>query len=481
MTRKLFNLAYDRTVEALEEQPHNFNLRACLADIYRDLFDFHQARQIYEELLGEEPDNTRVMSNLSATMMGTGDREAAVEIQRKLIDSRESKEKLRASLALVDIFERTNDTQGAREVLAGIEDDDEDVVALRAYAEGRLLLQDKRYDEAVSSILRFIAFREANAGSGSHLPAVQEAHFQLAKAYDKMGEYGLAWDSATRGHEPYQGWDPSKMLAELEETRTYQTRSSIASLAHADEDFEWEPLLVVGMPRSGTTLLEQIMSMHPQISNGGEMSISMRMVCEVPRLTGTLLRWPKFLVDLRVDDVNQLGRLYMDALRPFAGTTRIVSNKALNLQAHLGLVSMAVPGSRAIMLHRHPLDNAVSCYMTPIVTIGHRYTSDLSTFGKVWIARRKLQEHWLEQLDIPMMELQYESLVQNQESETRRLLEFLDVPWEPGCLDFHKSRNMARTISSDQVNRKMYSTSDGRWRNYEKYLGPVIDEVGEYL
>lgn len=92
-----------------------------------------------------------------------------------------------------------------------------------------------------------------------------------------------------------------------------------------------------------------------------------------------------------------------------------------------------------------------------------------------------MTEYWLENLSIPMMELHYENLVENQESETKRLIKFLDLPWNEDCLEFHKSKFVARTISYDQVNQKMYKTSSGRWKNYEKHIGPLMDEVSDYL
>jgi len=158
-----------------------------------------------------------------------------------------------------------------------------------------------------------------------------------------------------------------------------------------------------------------------------------------------------------------------------------VSNKALNLQLQVGLLSLVTPNSRAIMLYRHPLDNCVSCYTTNLLVSGHTYCSNLDHLARVWLARRRLQEHWLEHADIPMMELSYESLVQNQEAETRRLIEFIGLDWNADCLEFYKSKFVARTISYDQVNRKMYTTSDGRWRNYEKHLGPLMDPLSEFI
>ncbi len=476
--RRMFSLAHEKLITAIHDDPKSDVLRLALVDVYMELLDFHAARALLEEILAENPENLRALSKLPEALMSTGDSEQAIAQAEAKTASSEGRQQGQAYLLLARLYEQTNAVDSAREALKRVSTDDAFVADNRQYIEGRLLIQEKRYEEAVKIHLHYLDTCDTMSNDS---PNVSYTCFQLAKAYDRMGDYDKAWAAAGRGHAPYQGWVPDKMIQELTGIREFMTRDAMKGLARANTEFQWSPLFIVGMPRSGTTLLEQILSMHQDVSNGGEMAISVRMIIEGQRRTDSYLPWPKSVVDLRVTDTNALGQMYMDALRPFAGDTRIVSNKSLMLQTQLGFLSLCVPNSRAIMLYRHPLDNAVSCHTNNLVTIGHQYTTDMRGFGKVWVARRKLQEHWLEQLDIPMMELHYESMVHDQDAETRRLLAFLDVEWDPKCLDFHESKNLARTISFDQVNRKMYSTSDGRWKNYEKHLGPVIDEVGEYL
>ena len=474
-------MAHERLLTAIEDDPDNDWLQLALVDVYMEVLDFHAANDVIETLRRKKVDDPRVQGQLPRVLMGIGDREAALAHARALAETSTGTRGICALLGLVEMLQQAGRLEEARAILATLDRTDPQTNMRCFFAEGKVLLQEKDWEGSAERLRQFIELREPLPDEPS-MPTVPDAWFQIAKALDRMGDYDQAWEAARSGHAPYEDWDNGQhMVADLDQIRTFMTRETLSELAHADMDLQWSPLFIVGMPRSGTTLLEQILSMHPDVSNGGEMSISLRMIVEAQQLTDSYLPWPKSVVDLRVDDVNQLGRLYMDAVRPFAGTTRIVSNKALALQAQLGFLSLAVPNARAIMLYRHPLDNAVSCFTNNLVAVGHRYTSNMTTFGKVWVARRKLQEFWLEQLDIPMMELHYESMVQHQDDETRRLLAFLDVDWNPKCLEFHESTNMARTISFDQVNRKMYSTSDGRWKHYEKYLGPVIDEVGDYL
>ena len=151
------------------------------------------------------------------------------------------------------------------------------------------------------------------------------------------------------------------------------------------------------------------------------------------------------------------------------------------MHVQLGLLGLALPKMRVIDLHRHPLDNCVSCFTTNLLISGHIYTNNLETLGRTWVARRRIQEYWPTVLDIPFLKVKYEDMVSDQEGQTRRILDFLDVPFDEACLNFHEQGKSAATLSRDQVTQKMYTTSKGRWRHYEKHLGPLIEFVEPYL
>lgn len=478
--RKLFGLALEQLDDVIEGEGERPILLRMKADVCRELLDFHAAKQIYERLHKDEPEDLGVISNYAKTLIGCGESDAAIELTRQWVDLMPDGNRAAATGRLVETLVRTHHTAEARTMFEEIRPQGELPAALEG-VQASLLLQEKKIDQAISCYRNYIEQLQNTHQDEAQTDVLTTAWFQLAKALDRSGDYDGAWAAAEEAHRPYEKWDPTPDLEQMERVKTWMTRETLRSLNHAEAEFEWTPLFIVGMPRSGTTLLEQILSMHQDVSNGGEMCVSYQMIQMAGRITDSYHQFPELAIDLTVPDCDTLGHMYMDACRPFASGTRVASNKALNLQLHLGFLSLAVPHSKAIMLYRHPLDNAVSCHTNNLVTLGHRYTTNLSDFGKIWKARRSLQEFWLDQLDMPMMELHYESMVQNQDEETRRLLDFIDVKWEPRCLDFHESTQIARTISWDQVNRKMYTTSDGRWKNYEKHLGPVIDEVQEYL
>jgi len=298
---------------------------------------------------------------------------------------------------------------------------------------------------------------------------------------NKLGEYDAAWEAASYVHKiANQSWTQEHYDKKCANIRRVFNADNVRACAHATDPFD-QPVFIAGNARSGTSLLEQILSMHPQVGNGGELMITGSIERRLQSTIDSFNAFPDCVFDLRVEDANRCSQEYRKAIEWFSiGKTR-VTNKAIGLQTQIGLLSLILPQSRTIMLHRHPLDNCISCFTTNLVHSGHGYTKSLETLGKTWVARRKMQDYWKDIVDTPIMDLHYEELVANQERETRRLIDFLGLPWEEDCLHFHKSRRVAATISYDQVNQKMYTSSSGRWKNYEKHLGPLIDIVSDYL
>ncbi|MEO1372095.1 MAG: sulfotransferase, partial [Planctomycetota bacterium] len=259
------------------------------------------------------------------------------------------------------------------------------------------------------------------------------------------------------------------------------TRERIQQMTQASEQ-PVEPLLVMGNPRSGTTLLDTILGMHPEVVSGGELSIGAQLEGKLTPLLDSYLGYPECLAELRTQDANALAHTYSNAVGQLSQGRRFVTNKALNINLQYGFLRCVAPGMRTISLHRHPLDNCVSCFMSLIPMRGHGYVQDQEKMARVWIARRRLQDHWAEVMtEDPILQLHYESMVNNQTLETKRILDFLNLDFDENCLRFHESDTVAATVSSKQVQQPMYNTSAGRWQRYEKHLSVLIDRLDFWL
>ena len=472
ISKKMLQFARRSTHEALREYPDSRQLRFLNAHIASESRDFNTAIALLEKLNEEDPNKVELLRALSQAWNGAGETEKALAYTNQLhVLTGNKAEEL---LEIADIQERNNKPELAEEALAKVPKkafEQTKNVVIRA----RVLIAKKDFDRAID-LIKSYEDRLHEVDEIRHIATL----FMLTKAYDKLGEYDKAWEAAANAHAlSTSPFDIDRYFEQFVEMREFMTSGIFDALTQGPKT-EVEPLFIVGNPRSGTSLLEQIMSMHPDIENCGEMSVGMPMQLDIPTLTDSFHAWPNNLIDLRADDAAKLSEMYLEAVEFSRSREKIASNKALNLPIQVGFLSKVLPSSRAIMLHRHPLDNAVSCYTTNLLAAGHPYTNKLEHLGRVWLERKKMADMWMETLSIPVMELHYENLVSDQRGETERIIEFLDLPWQEDCMEFHKSKRVAKTISYDQVNKKMYNTSSGRWKNYEKHLGPLIDVVSDY-
>ena len=471
-SKGMWQLAFEKAKELYEKHPENISLLLALAEITNELGDFLTSARYSDQALKIAPKNPSLLIQTAKRWHKVGDVDLAIELANAAIELQED-DRLACSL-LAFIYARNNNAELAWEMLDR-SSTLEHIQAENLITESRLHIAEDNYDKAFEVLYKLVgidSIPEANKQSG---------FFSLARLYDKLGDYDKSWDAVQKAHAitPIE-WTPDKYVSEAEDQMKFFTKEMMPNLCHASNPIE-SAVFIMGNPRSGTSLLEQILSMHPDVSNAGELGISSIIKHKIPQLTNSSLPFPKSMLHLRPDDVDELQNMYLDSANWYSEGKKRVTNKSLSLHAHAGFLNFICPGSRVILLHRHPLDNCLSCHTTNLIANGHSYTSDLKNLGKMWVTRRKLQDHWRDVLELGVMELHYEELVQSQELETKRLLEFLDIPWDDKCLEFHTSKKVATTISFDQVNQKMYTSSDGRWKNYEKYLGPLIDEVQEYL
>jgi tetratricopeptide (TPR) repeat protein len=235
------------------------------------------------------------------------------------------------------------------------------------------------------------------------------------------------------------------------------------------------PIFVVGMQRSGTTLTEQILASHPEVFGAGEL----------PDLLAILNRHPSgsehgYLANLRELNPSLLSAWatgYVDRLRGRApGAVRVTDKMPSNFLA-IGVIHLMLPRAKIVHVRRNPVDTCLSCY-TRLFNRGQAFSYDLAELGRYYVAYARLMDHWRAVLPAgAFYEVCYEDLVADTEAESRRLLDYCELPWDPACLDFHKNSRVVRTASMTQVRQPIYRSSVERWREYEPFLGPLLEEL----
>jgi len=237
------------------------------------------------------------------------------------------------------------------------------------------------------------------------------------------------------------------------------------------------PVFVVGMPRSGTSLVEQILARHPEAAAAGELPAVQLAAHALPRTLGVREPYPECVADLDRHTLDRLAEDYLGPLRRRFPEARRVTDKMPQNFLHLGLIALMLPRARVVHCVRDPVDTCLSIYFT-MLSEGHPYARDLTALGLYYRQYERLMAHWTAVLDVALLTLRYEDLVARQEEKTRELLEFAGLRWDPACLSFHEADRDVGTASFDQVRRPIYNTSVGRWKRYERQLGPLLEALG---
>ncbi|MEH6607041.1 MAG: sulfotransferase [Pseudomonadales bacterium] len=269
----------------------------------------------------------------------------------------------------------------------------------------------------------------------------------------------------------------------------YQVQSDVETIAGIiqtyDEEFlrplgtdgfhSEEPVFIVGLPRTGTTLLERILSNHSEVYAAGELQ---NFSNQLTRLTienspGALGNKNSLVAAAPAIDHRELGKAYLESTRPRTGSTpRFIDKMPLNY-LYVGAIARALPHARIIHMDRHPVDAAFAIYKTSF-TQAYPFAYDLEDLGHYVVAYRKLMRHWHEHLGDRLIHVHYESLVEDTEGVSRGIFDAIGLSWQPECLEFHRNTAPTNTASAVQVRNKIYSSSVGKWREFEHEMEPFI-------
>jgi hypothetical protein len=235
------------------------------------------------------------------------------------------------------------------------------------------------------------------------------------------------------------------------------------------------------MPRSGTTLTEQIISRHPQAAAGEELKDIAQIAVSLGSRGDHARNFAKRLSKLTRSETRELAGRYLSTLDRISVNAPRVTDKMPQNFLHLGLIALLFPNARIIHCRRDPLDTCLSCFTMHLKDHHHGYAGDLGTLGSYYREYANLMAHWRKVVPVPIHELQYERLIEFPEEESRKLIDFIGLPWDSACLAPHESARPIRTLSRIQVRQPIYRTSVARWRRYEKHLGPLKAALGDLI
>ncbi len=310
-------------------------------------------------------------------------------------------------------------------------------------------------------------------------------HYAIAKAQESVGELDAAFRNYAVGGNKKRQLDP---YYEKETMRLAEIIPKVVTQANLDatndKGSESEiPVFILGMPRSGTSLMEQILSAHPDIFGAGELKF----------LTGVLENIPINQARIKMGDKEPIfpyddkvgwaprGDRYVEKLLDLADKPykRIVDKMPGNAN-FVGLIHAILPKAKIIHSRRHPVETCLSCYRI-LFAEGHQWTYNLHELGRYYRRYWNIMKYWREEFPGLMHEVRYEDNVADVEESAKKLIEYLELDWNDNCLEFYNVDRPVKTASLSQVRKPIYKTSTNRWRKYEKYLGPLLDEIGDIV
>ncbi len=303
--------------------------------------------------------------------------------------------------------------------------------------------------------------------------------FALGKAYEDRGEFERAWERYLAGNEAQRAtvsYDP--VQTEVMNDRLLATYTADFLASHAGSgNPDPAPIFILGLPRSGSTLLEQILASHGQVEGTSELPYVGRVATSLNRNRGDGINYPEAMRELRPDHIRSLGDDYLAQARTHRRTVapRFV-DKMPNNFPNVGLIALMLPNAKIIDARRHPLDACLSCWRQ-LFAKGQNFTYDLTEIGEYYLQYQRMMDHWAEVLPGRVLTLQYEDVVSGFEPQVRRLLDFCGLPWDDACLRFYESERPVRTPSAEQVRQPIYDRSVGHWKNYEQHLGELVEVI----
>mgnify|MGYP000097149620 CR=1 FL=1 len=517
--------------QALSKQPDLTEIALDLAGIYMKLAQYESAATCYRNILARNPQNARVLNELGNVYMALDDYVKAEQSYRQALELPETAPEAYVNLGLIlqsrgDFAEARRlciqalklkpDSAPFHQTLATV------LEFLGHYSEaiahcdlalscdvgftqviatkGRILIKKGEYQACYDLLKSLIENGKANAkaklvfaeaatrlgqqGNTVSMLEValledqlekterQQIHAALGRIYDETKYYDQAFAHFKQSNALKSGsFDLAQHVHTVNQLISVFNRDFVSSGAHS-QCASSLPVFIVGMPRSGTSLVEQVLASHPEVFGAGELT-HIQMLAGVIAKRNAPVRYPQCLAQISAEELTKAAETYVQYLQDVSNKAIRIVDKMPHNFMHLGLIQMLFPNARVIHVSRDPIDTCLSCY-TQEFTTAHAYTYDLGILGGYYKQYERLMQHWENVLQIPILHIKYETLVDNQEVISRQLVDFCGLKWNEQVMRFYETRREVATASFDQVRQPLYKKSVQRWRHYQAHLAPLI-------
>ena len=466
---RLFNAEeFDESAEVLKEilayEIKDAPALQLLGQISEKRSNYDVARDLYKESLRLDPEQSLTWAQLGSVLGSLRDDEGAEKALEKALEI--NPKMARAYKYFADIYLNQGEIEKGLEYLdKAIEANPGFLGSYLPYTMNANLPVDH---PVVRKIIRTLEENKDNKASNSNL------HYTLSYVYQKLGDtqkyfehLHLANEKAANSDDKWRG----NLDVNLDRIKSVMTPEFLAKKVSEDKKL-YTPIFIVGMPRSGTSLTDQIFATHSQCFGGDELQYFSKYMERINKGVGEengVKSWPSWTME----NLEMLANLYQQRVQQIAPGYQYISDKMPWNYRQIGMISKALPWAKIIHIYRDPLDCGYSCYRSPL-SKNIEFSSGLEDYAHYRANYQQMMDFWKETIPDAYIDLSYEELVKDPENQIRRILEYCGLPWEDGLLEFHKTKRQVRTISSNQVSRPLYTSSIGKAWKYKDELAPMI-------
>lgn len=460
--------AHEEAIAALEKAltlaPASADAHLNLAGLYRVRNAPDEAEVHVRKALRLAPALIDAHIQLASLLEARGELEAAMTRYREALKLDPLNAQALAGLA--DLFDKSGEYDQGLEVLGpglNAHPDDPGLAVARA----RLL---RRKGESEQALVELAAIRSRNPQQTERLPRY---FFTLGDLYDERGEYDAAFEAYRQANQlKEETFDPDDIIDAVDALVAVFTPALFAAAPATGHPSD-RPVFIVGMPRSGTSLVEQILASHREVFGAGEL----RLIVDAVRALGTDSRvaghYPECIGSLAPEKFEALAAGYLGAIAALDESAARVTDKMPHNFLHLGLIRLMFPAARIIHCQRNPLDTILSCYFQDFASTAMAFSNSLEHLAIYYRQYRRLMQHWREVLPGGFLDVSYERLVNEPKDTVSEILAWIGLDWTDDVLEFHRNRRVVKTASHAQVRQPLYRRSLARHERYAKHLQPV--------
>lgn len=448
--------------------PGDLRIKVNMANAYSRLGDYGKALTMIETARELAPDRPEIAFAHASALRANGDLQAARDIVDSLLAKTPNDIALIAFKA--EILDRSGESSAAAALVAPLLDQNP-VPHTLARACGQIAINGQHDELPADRVAALL--EKALRVPGLHRFERRGLLFMQAALLQKQGKPAEAFAAGAQANAAAGiAYDRELVNERFDRLRNTFSLARLTRLSRSTVT-DPTPLFIVGMPRSGTTLVEQILDSHPDVAGGGELG-------GIPGAARTLPGYPDDLEGLSTEDLNAMARDYLAMLRDISGTARFVTDKMPINAEHLGFIWQLFPQARVIHCQRHPLAIGLSCFFQNFRT-GNEFTFSLDGFAHYYRHHHDLMQHWKATLNLPIHDLRYEHMVAQPRESIERLLEFCDLPWDDACLAFDRNQRFVDTLSYAQVRQPLTDEPAARHQKYAQELMPLAEALADKI